>query len=274
MVLGLGLIVGLALLAAIAWVGWSYWRFSGEMAADVDRLVATARPSDVIVTHDMLDALPEPAQRYLRASGIVGRPIPRTLTLWQKGRIRNSPDADWMTLDAEETYALQPPGFVWRAYLPSRALPMAIGRDEYAGGHGSILIRMAGVAPVADEHGEALGPAGLMRFLNEMMWFPAAFLLPQVTIVPVDDDRFGVTLRDGALEASAVLTVDTAGRPIDFVAQRYDTSTQRLLTWRTPISAWADFHGLVLPQQGAAVWERPEGAFSYIELEITDVVQN
>lgn len=274
MVLGLVTILVLVIAAALGWVDWSYWHFSADMAGDVARLAAAARPPGATVTEQMLSPLPEPAQRYLRASRIVGKPIPTTVTLFQKGRIRNSPTADWMALDAEETYSLLPPAFVWRAWLPSRGLPMAIGRDQYAGGKGSILIKMAGILPVADEHDEALGPAGLMRFLNEMMWFPSAFLLPQVSIAAVDDDRFQVTLRDGDLEASAVLTIDTAGRLIDFTAQRYDTSTRRMLAWRTPISAWADFHGLLLPQRGSAVWERPEGAFSYIELDIMDVVQN
>lgn len=272
--MGLLAIVVLVAVAALGWVGWNYWRFSVDMDVEVTLVRAAARPPGVTVTEEMLAPLPEAAQRYLRASGIVGKPIPTTVTLFQKGRIRNSPAADWMALEAEETYSLLPPAFVWRAYLPSRRLPMVIGRDEYAVGRGSILIKMAGAIPVADEHGAELGPAGLMRFLNEMMWFPSAFLLPQVRITPVDNDRFQATMRDGDLKARAVLTVDTAGRLIDFTAQRYDTSTRQMLTWRTPISAWADFHGLLLPQRGAAVWERPDGAFSYIELDITDVVQN
>lgn len=274
MVVGLLAIVVLVAVAGLGWIGWSYWRFSVHMDVAVKLLRAAAAQPGLTVTEEMLAPLPEPAQRYLRASRIVGTPIPTTVTLWQKGRIRNSPAADWMALEAEETYSLLPPAFVWRAYLPSRGVPMAIGRDQYGFGEGSILIKLAGTFPVADEHGAELGPAGLMRFLNEMMWFPAAFLLPQVRITPVDADRFRATLRDGDLEASAVLTVDTAGRLIDFTAQRYDTSTRQMLTWRTPISAWTDFHGLLLPQRGAAVWERPDGAFSYIELDITDVVQN
>ena len=274
MVVGLLAIVVLVTVAGLGWVGWSYWRFSVHMDVAVKLLRAAAAPPGLTVTEEMLAPLPEPAQRYLRASRIVGTPIPTTVTLWQKGRIRSSPATDWMALEAEETYSLLPPAFVWRAYLPSRGLPMAIGRDQYGFGEGSILIKMAGAIPVADEHGAELGPAGLMRFLNEMMWFPSAFLLPQVRITPVDNDRFQATLRDGDLKARAVITVDTAGRLIDFTAQRYDTSTRQMLTWRTPISAWADFHGLLLPQRGAAVWERPDGAFSYIELDITDVVQN
>ncbi len=47
-----------------------------------------------------------------------------------------------------------------------------MGRDEYLGGRGSIVMKMLALLPVADEHGEELGAAGLMRYLNEMMGSP------------------------------------------------------------------------------------------------------
>src|SRR5690606_22534686 len=117
-----------------------------------------------------------PAQRYLSNTRVVGAPIPRLVHLAQKGRIRSSADADWMAFEAEETYSIDPPAFVWRAFFPTQRTPFVLGRDLYLEGRGGILMKMLALLPVANEYGEELRAAGLMRYLNEMSWFPAAFL--------------------------------------------------------------------------------------------------
>jgi LCP family protein required for cell wall assembly len=56
---------------------------------------STARPSSPgpgrVVTEEMLTDLPEPVARYLRYTGVVGKPFPGTVWLRQKGRMRLAP---------------------------------------------------------------------------------------------------------------------------------------------------------------------------------------
>jgi hypothetical protein len=193
--LGFSLII---LIAAGLFLGWSYARFSRAMSGDVRRLVAAAARDRIVVTAEMIALVPPPARRYFIHSGVVGKAIPRLVRLRQVGRIRQSLQDKWMDFEAEEFYSTSPPAFVWRAYFPSSKLPVALGRDEYLDGKGSILMKMLAVYPLADEHGDELGPAGLMRYFNEMTWFPAAFLGRNVTIEPVDDASSGSPLRIGA----------------------------------------------------------------------------
>jgi len=262
-----GLVIAAVLLAVVG-----YWRTLCAIGVDRDRLVAAARPSPGAITEAMLASLPPTAQRYFRYAGVVGKPVPRIVRLTQRGRIRSSADAAWMALEADETYSTNPPAFVWQAFLPSKVMPVALGRDEYLDGHGSILIKTLGLVPVADEHGDELKAAGLMRYLNEAMWFPAALLGPNMAITTVDDTSFRVTLSDRGETAEALFIVDEDGRLVNFRAQRYNTGTRNIETWETPVRNYREFEGLKLPSSGAAVWKLPAGDLSYIELEITSIV--
>jgi hypothetical protein len=258
-----------AVVIGIVVVAISYWLFLRRIGDDVARLVATSVSPRVVVTDVMLAPLPSPAQRYFRYAGILGKPIPRIVRLTQKGRIRSSAASGWMSFEADETYATTSPAFVWRAFLPSPVMPVALGRDEYLEGHGSILIKLLAALPMADEHGDELAAAGLMRYLNETMWFPAALLGPSVTITPIDGGSFGVRLSDRGMAADAVLFVDSDGRLTNFRAQRLSTSTHALEAWETPITAYGTLNGLQLPTAGSAIWKLPDGDLDYIELEIT-----
>ncbi len=261
----------LIIAGAVLLVG-AYLRLSAEITGDIDRLLAAADSAPgPAVTAAMLAGLPEPARRYFAHAGVAGRSIPRTVRLTQTGRIRASSDADWMELDAEEVYSVSPPGFVWRTWLPKAALPIALGRDAYLEGEGSILIKLLALFPVADERGDALRAAGLMRFLNEMVWFPAALLGPSVRIEADGPDSFLATLSDRGLKATATFFVDSLGRLTNFRALRYNTGTRSIETWETPMAAYGELAGLQLPVRGSAVWRLPDGDLTYIEIEITSL---
>ena len=257
--------------AAAVLVIWSNQRWGAAIDEDIARLRAGAARDIRVVTADMVAILPAPVQRYLAWSGVIGKPIPAIVRLTQTGRIRGSEDGAWMPLEAEETYSTNPPAFAWKAFLPSRNLPVALGRDEYLDGEGSILIKMLSLFPVADESGERLREAALTRYLNEMMWFPAALASDDVTWTAIDDASAKVSLHDRGVHASAIVLFDDEGRIVNFRALRFNTQTRRMETWETPISAYGVFAGLNLPARGSAVWKRSNGDFAYVELEITGV---
>lgn len=266
--LSIALIVILAIVTVLIAFLW----FRGDIDRDVERLVSSAEtPASSTIAEAILAGLPAPAQRYFHFAGVIGKPVPRLIRLTQRGRIRSSNEASWMTFEADETYSTSPPAFVWRAYMPSTVMPVVLGRDEYLEGNGSILMKMAGLLPVADEHGDELGAAGLMRYLNEAMWFPAALLLPNVTITPGDDTTFNVRITDRGMSAEATLSIDADGRLTNFRAQRYNTGSRSMETWETPITKYGEFNGLQLPARGAAVWRLATGDLQYIELDILSV---
>jgi hypothetical protein len=261
---------GATALAAVVLI-WSYWVWNEQIDRDIHRLSAGAARDVVVATEAMLASLPAPVKRYLVYTGVVGRPIPNTVRLTQRGRIRSAANASWMNLEAEQYYSTRPPSFVWKASFPSRSLPIVLGRDEYADGEGSILMKMLSLFAVADEYGDALREAALTRYLNEMMWFPAAFLGSNVVWTPIDDVSATVTMVDRGMRVTATVFFADDGRLVNFRAQRFNTDTRSIEPWETPILAYGEFAGLRLPSKGAAVWKLADGDFIYVELELTDV---
>jgi hypothetical protein len=178
-----------------------------------------------------------------------------------------------MNFTATEVYSMNPPAFVWKVQLPSDRMPLAIGRDLYVAGRGGIEIRFAALAPLALGEGPEIDQGALMRFLNEMTWFPAAFLGPHVAWRGIDGDRAEVTLNDRDRSVSAVMTFAADGRPIGFTAQRYRTvgNGYELDSWSTPFTAFGTFNAVTVPVGGVGVWELPEGDLDYIELTVTGI---
>ncbi len=226
----------------------------------------------VLITEAHLLGLPEPVQRYLSYSQVVGKETIRTVRLKQIGKIRQSAQQPWMKLDAEEYYLVNPPEFLWVGTMRKAGFPVVRARDRYRDGKGNMQIKLGTVFTIADATGAAMDQASLMRYLNEMLWFPTAFLGPNVSFEPVDQTSAKVTLTDLGKQVTATMYFDEEGRPTDFVAPRY--YREGLETWSTPITAYGEFGGFKLPVEGKAVWKLKEGDLEYIDVVITDLEYN
>lgn len=262
------------LLSAGVIVGSAYWALNREIDAEIRTVLSSGgRGEQVIVTLEMLAGLPAPVQRYMNFSGIVGHPIPQTVRLIQRGRIRSDADSAWMNFEAIEVYSVSPPSFVWKVWLPSRGMPIALGRDQYLESAGRILIEVGGLFTLADAQGPEVDQGSLLRLLNEMTWFPAAFLSDGVSWRGIDENRAEVTLTDRERSVSAVMSFDADGRPTNFVAQRYRAvgAGFELDTWSTPFTAFGEFEGVTVPVAGTGVWALESGDLAYIEITVTGV---
>jgi hypothetical protein len=153
-------------------------------------------------------------------------------------------------------------------------LVSVLGRDRYMDGQGSIQMRLLAVVPVADKRGGGLNQAALLRYLNELMWFPAAALSPYIAWESIDTTSARATMSYRGTTGSAMFRFDDAGRLTDMVAQRYNDARGRLETWSTPIAAYGEFGGMRVPVSGDGVWKYDTGDFTYIRVRVTDIEYN
>jgi hypothetical protein len=272
----IGLAFGLACAATgVASVVSAHRKFAAMVATDVRRLVARPRPAHApVATEEMLAALPEPARRYLRYTGILGTPLVDTVRVRQAGHMRPSKDGIRLPITAVQWYTVDPPGFVWDASVPVAGLPVVRGRDGYLEGRGMMTIRIASLFPVVDASGPEMDQASLLRFLSEMPWFPSAFLRDRVSWEAVDDTTVRVAITDGDARASGTLEIDAEGRLVAFRSERHAMVGKgfELRPWTAPTYGYGEFEGLRLPVRGAAVWTLPDGSeLPYIEMELTAV---
>jgi hypothetical protein len=227
----------------------------------------------ISITTELLETLPQPIQRYMRWTGVVGHSWTNHVYLEQTGRFRMAPDKPWMPMRAVQTYNTNPPSFEWKARFKLFGLPLMRAHDRYQHGHGHMSGKLAGLITIFDVQGEKLDQGAQLRYLSEAIWFPIAFLGENMNWEPIDDHSARITMSDAGRHVSGVLHVDSDGRPINFTCQRYfmqgdDFSLEQ---WSTPMTHYAPMAGLNLPIRGAAQWKLKDGDFTYIELEITRV---
>jgi hypothetical protein len=250
-------------------------RFGAAVAADRRLLLGAPRPPHPpLVTEEMLADLPEPAQRYLRYAGVVGRPLADSVRIRQRCRMRPGPGMPSFPLVAEQWYTVDPPGFIWDATVPVEDLPLVRGRDGYLESRGVMTIRLGSLVPLVDASGPEMDDASLLRHLSEMAWFPSGFLRDNVNWDAIDDAHVRVTLADGERRATGVLEIDAEGRLVAFRTERHAMVGKgfELRPWTAPTHAYGELAGLQLPVRGAAVWTLPDGSeLEYITVELTEV---
>lgn len=231
---------------------------------------------DRLVTAEMLQNLPQTVQRYMTYTNVVGKPWIHTVRLKQAGKFRQGPDRPWMPVTAEQRYTTNPPSFVWNARFKLAGLPLLSARDEYRAGRGHMLGKIAGLFTVFDVRSEKLDQGTMVRYLNEMMWFPIAFLGENITWEAVDDYSAQVTFSDSGKSVSGRMVFDDVGRLTNFTTMRYREfkGDFSLDPWSTPITSYGVRAGLNLPISGQAVWNLPSGDLTYADLEITEVEYN
>ena len=228
------------------------------------------------ITEKHLDGLPGPVQRWLRYSQIIGKEKTLTIRLIQKGEIRTGSDQNWMPFSAEEYYTTNPPAFIWFANVSIAPLLFIKGRDKYVGGKGNMNIKLMALFSVVDAQGAKLDQGTLLRYLNEIMWFPSAALNDYIKWESVDTTSARATMKYKDMEASAVFYFDKTGRVTNMTAKRYYEKDGKfsLEKWSTPITDYKEFNGIRIPSKGQAVWHLESGDFSYIKLEVTEIEYN
>lgn len=276
LIIGLEILAGIFLLIWIAAIVGKH-RFNGKVHREVTEMLEPVRPLEPdIVTEDELHGLPAPVRRWLRFSKVIGNERIQSVRLRQQGEFRMDSDSRWMSFEAEQYYTTEPPGFLWYTTMKPAPLFHITGRDRYWRGHGNMLIKLLSVFPVVNASGPALDQGTLLRYLNEMMWFPSAALSRYIRWEAIDDSSARASMKYQGVTGTAVFYFNQTGEITNMVADRYRDANGRfeLTRWSTPIKGYRDFGAMRIPDSGEGVWSLDDGDFSYIRLTITDIEYN
>lgn len=251
---------------------------SGRMYKRFLATVAAANLTDVSgnpasVTDDDLAALPDPAQRYLRFMGVVGRRPDWSFRARFSGRFRRQPGQSWMPAEAWQYNAAAPVARVFHMRVRLGRLVPMVARDTYARGHGRMLGKLLDLITVVDGTGDEFDIGELVTCLNDsVLLAPSMLLGPNATWTAVDDGAFDVALTDAGRTVTGRVFVDEHGAPTDFsTTDRFAALPNGLVRaqWTTPVMSWTVSNGRPLPARAAAIWHLPEGPFCYVEGRFT-----
>jgi len=225
----------------------------------------------LVTPHD-LEGLPEPAERYFRFMGVVGKPRDWSFRLALEGRFRRTPAEAWMRCRAWQYNSSLSVARIFHLKLSLGGLLPVVGRDTYLQGRGRMLIRLFDLFTVGDGAGEAYDLGELVTYLNDAVAIAPSMLLgPAVSFSPVGANAFGVALADSGHLARATVSVDGRGAPTNFESSdRFcaDPKDPRKVTrarWSTPVGGWQEIAGRRLFGRGQAVWHLDEGEFAYAD---------
>lgn len=232
--------------------------------------------SELIVTLGTINRLPEPVQRYMHWTGVVGKPWIRTARVRQEGKFRLGADRPWMPMKAEQVYTIDPPGMEWRARFKMFGLPLFRANDSYRDGQGHMFGKAAGLFTLFDDRSEKLTLGTQIRYLSEMIWFPIAYLGDHITWTAIDDRSADVALTDHGRTVSGRMFFDEFGRPVTFETMRYREMNGEyvLAPWHTPNLEYGQRGGLNIPVRGEVYWIMPEGKLTYGDFKIIEVEYN
>ncbi|MBX0324618.1 hypothetical protein EGH21_16440 [Halomicroarcula sp. F13] len=268
--------LGLAAAVAVGAVLAGKRRLASRTARlTADLSAASGDTSPRVVAEDDYAALPDPVRRYFETVLDPGTPYVRTARLTQRGAFRlGDVDSAWHPFDATQTYAVDPPGFVWDATVRLGSVVPVNVVDSYVDGTGSLAAHLLWTVPVAEADPSPKLDAGeLQRYLAEAVWFPTA-LLPEsgVEWMPVDDSTARATLTDGDMSASLAFHFDEDSLVDKVVAdQRYRAVDDgyEAARWTGRFEDYAERGGMVVPTRGEVAWNLSQGDLPYWRGEIT-----
>lgn len=268
--------IAVLLVAAVSAVTIAEAVTKGNVKKEVEALFSTVENSGEIITGESLEGLPENVQRWLLNSGVVGKEKIVALRVKQEALMRLNPDQSWMSVEAEQYFTVEQPGFIWRAEIQAAPLIHIAGRDKYFQGQGNMLIKPMSLFTVADGKGPEIDQGSMLRYLAEIMWFPSAALEEYITWEEVDADRAKATMSHGDVTASGIFTFNEQGEAIRFEAERYGEfdGEFRMETWSIPVRDYQEFEGIRVPTKGEVTWELQEGDFIWFVFEVREIQYN
>jgi hypothetical protein len=229
-----------------------------------------------VVTEADLVGLPAPVQRYLRASQIIGKPRTLFVRARFQGEFRRTPEERWMKMVCEQYNRIDKPARLWYAAIKFMPFLTFYVRDAYQHGEGNMYARLTPWYRMFDERAPELTQGELLTLLNDMFFFPSAFLSDCIRWEEIDNRSAHVILTTPTLTVSGDVSFNELDEAVNFVAERYGQFDRTYVKtpWSTPFGGYREVNGISIPTEGEAVWLRDTGPFCYVRMSLVDVQSN
>ena len=229
-----------------------------------------------IVTDEDIKGLPEPVQRYLKYTQIIGKEKTKIVRLKQGGYFRLKENQKWMPIKAEQYFNVDSVEFIWIAKVRIAPLVSIYAKDEFIEGKGNLVVKLLGLIKIVDAKGYEVDDGEILRFLAECIWFPSAFLNDYIRWETIDESSAKATISYKGITASAIFHFNEKGEITKITAKRYREVNGKFVLegWEGEIVAYREVNGVIIPNKVNIIWKLKTGDFCYDKVEVIDIGYN
>ena len=229
-----------------------------------------------IVTDEDIKGLPEPVQRYLKYTQIIGKEKIKIVRLKQGGYFRLKENQKWMPIKAEQYFNVDSVEFIWIAKVRIAPLVSIYAKDEFIEGKGNLVVKLLGLIKIVDAKGYEVDDGEILRFLAECIWFPSAFLNDYIRWETIDESSAKATISYKGITASAIFHFNEKGEITKITAKRYREVNGKFVLegWEGEIVAYREVNGVIIPNKVNIIWKLKTGDFCYDKVEVIDIGYN
>ncbi|WP_299489303.1 DUF6544 family protein [Acaryochloris sp. IP29b_bin.137] len=267
MTLRLAILLALALLSVLHF--GSTWQFHRSIEQQVQALRTLTNDEQVLQPPRLIGAL---AMRSHLSDSNQGpsQDCPTTIQIHQTGEMRLSEQGRWLPFSATQDFSIRQPGFVWRATFRLAPFIHIEVVDSYVQGKGRLEGRLLGSIPFLRATGSSTDKGELMRYLAELIFFPAAFLnnsalhwheLNEFTVEVKGEPDVGVHYNFD--HNGDLVNITAPNRPRMVAGQAVETP------WSCAASDYKTLGGYDIPTLGQVSWQLEDGPFTYWRGRIT-----
>lgn len=259
----------------VALFAWAGVQFENKYRKDVQRALAQQTKGQLeILTEADIAHLPEPVQKYIRYTRSIGKPKIEQMRIRFSGEMRSKGE-DWFAFTSEQHNFMRAPTrlFFMKAFI--KWVPSG-GYHAYQGSEARMQIKVLNAMAVVDIQDEELFRTETVTYFNDLCLFaPAALIDERIQWDSIREDSVRATFTNQGVSISAVLTFNEAGQLTNFISDdRTEVNLGKRLRFSTPISDYQTFNSYRLARYGEAVWEYPDGPFTYGKFTVEEVVYN
>ena len=222
-----------------------------------------------------LRGLPEPIQRYMRFTGVVGRRRMSVVRVFHSGMFKPGKDGKWAPIKGEYQITTRQPSFAWSGKIAMFPGLTAVAFDSYFKGKGRMLVKLVSAFTVVDAQSRETTLSAAGRCLAELTMAPTFFLDRRVVAwQQTGPDSARCRMDDGAEAVEADFFVNPDGSLAKVTLMRYfdtgkGTATPERFTGQT--SNPRDFDGLIIPTRYQGYWNLQEGDLKYVDFTLDRV---
>jgi hypothetical protein len=265
-------------MAGLCLFSYASFRFDRRIGRERQHLLSKVSLKTLkIIDEKDIEPLPLPVQKWLKTTGILGKPELKSARIAQLLKLKMKPNQKkWFSATAVQHTTTEPPSFLWVVAMELLPSVTITGCDSFVEGKGTMKMKLNSLLPIVNEKGIKLDEGTMQRFLGELVWLPSLALSPYIVWEEIDAFTAKATLQYKGSSGSGLFYFDAMGDFKKFVALRFkeNKATAKRYPWVLTVDDYASFDGIRIPSKMKATWQLEEGEWTWLQLEIVALQYN